>query len=359
MHLAAIRDNYTALQQTFGGVDLYYAVKANGHAEVLRTLAALGACFDVAGAAEARACLDAGVSPAAVAWTNPIKKRTDIAAGYQMGVRLFVSDNANDIERIALHAPGSAVLVRITVPGHGAAAPFGDKFGCPPDQAVHLLRHARRHGLVCLGVSWHVGSQQSEPGAWETGIASAAQIFAEAARYGIDLSTVDLGGGLPVSYTAPVPSLEQYADAIDRGLARHFGAQRPRAILEPGRAVVATAGTIIATVVQVATRRGRRWVYLDIGRYGGLAETEGEAITYPITAARHDPGTGPVVLAGPTADGDDVIYQQHQPWLPLSLVEGDRVVIGCAGAYTASYSSVSFCGLSPLSVVTIDQAGDR
>jgi ornithine decarboxylase len=90
----------------------------------------------------------------------------------------------------------------------------------------------------------------------------------------------------------------------------------------------------------------RRWVYLDIGRYGGLAETEGEAIRYRVTAGTGQ--TGPVVLAGPSCDGVDVIYEKTPYRLPLDLAPGDRVLIHDTGAYVTTYASQSFNGFAPL-----------
>ena len=97
----------------------------------------------------------------------------------------------------------------------------------------------------------------------------------------------------------------------------------------------------------------RRWVYIDIGRYQGLAETEGEAIAYRLRTSRDGSPTGPIVLAGPTCDADDVIYQHTRYDLPLDLEAGDHVDILCAGAYTSSYSSVCFNGFPPLATYCV------
>ncbi len=108
-----------------------------------------------------------------------------------------------------------------------------------------------------------------------------------------------------------------------------------------------------ARVLRVSRRPGvdhRRWVYLDVGRYSGLAETENEAIGYPVRVPGRDGPTGPVVLAGPTCDGDDVLYRRTPCALPLSLRAGDAVDLLGAGAYTASYASVGFNGFGPLTV---------
>lgn len=250
------------------------------------------------------------------------------------------------------HAPGAAVLCRLLVDDTGSATPFGGKFGCAAGTAVRLLELAARAGLRAEGLAFHVGSQQLDPGAWRAPVALAAKVAAEA---GLTDLALDLGGGLPVRYAQQVPPLRDYATAIEAAVAEHF-ARPPRLLLEPGRALVADAGVIRAHVVRVSRRPapdGRRWVFLDVGRYGGLAETEGEAIVYPLRVPGRTGPTvpvGPVVLAGPTCDGDDVLYRRSRVELPVQLAAGDPVDILAAGAYTASYASVGFNGFGPLAV---------
>jgi ornithine decarboxylase len=351
--LDQLRTNFAAIRRAFPRSMVYYAVKANPAPRLLAALVALGSRFDVASPGEVRACLQAGADPGTLSYTNTVKKSSDIALAHRLGVRLYTADSPDEIDKIGEHAPGGGVFVRIHVDNDGAAAMFGSKFGCEPQLAAGLLRRAQQRGLTPMGISFHVGSQQTDLSAWDRAIGLAARCYHELAP-DICLPTINLGGGLPATYTQCVPGLSEYAAAIDDSLARHFGHQQPAVILEPGRAIAASAGTIVTEVVQVSHRHGQRWVYLDVGRYGGLAETEGEAIIYPVIARSGDPTTGPVVLAGPSADGDDVLYHRHQPELPLSLAAGDLLDIRCTGAYTATYSSIFFNGLGPLRVIVTD-----
>ncbi|GGU35688.1 type III PLP-dependent enzyme [Lentzea flava] len=354
--LETIRARYQAIHAALPSVDIYYAVKSNPEADVVGTLVAEGSRFDVASPAEIDLCLERGASPASISYSNPIKKAADIAYAYSRGVRLFVSDSEQDVRFVAEHAPGASVLVRILVQSKGSTYPFGNKFGCDPEMATDLLRLAHQLGLVPLGVAFHAGSQQMSVSGWDSGIADAALIAAKLRAEGIETSTVNLGGGLPAVYQDSTPSLEAFASAIEASIARHFGAVRPRVMIEPGRAISAEAGMIRSSVVLVSRKSysdERRWVYLDIGRYQGLAETEGEAIAYRLRTSRDGSPTGPVVLAGPTCDADDVIYQHTRYDLPLDLVAGDHVDILHAGAYTSSYSSVCFNGFPPLATYCI------
>ncbi|KAA9158397.1 type III PLP-dependent enzyme [Amycolatopsis acidicola] len=330
---------------------LRYAVKANPEPAVLRAVLAAGGGFDVASPAEVTACLDAGAAPEVLSYGSTIKKPADIAFAFGCGVREFTTDAASDVDHLAEHAPGSAVSVRVLVDAPASATPFGRKFGCAPGEAVALLTKAAELGLDPAGLAFHVGSQQLDVTAWEAGISTTAKLFAELAAAGIKPRWLNIGGGFGHSYRESAPPLSAYFAAVRGALDAYFPDSAPELVLEPGRAIVAGAGLIRTEVVLVAWRGEHRWVYLDIGRYNGLAETENEAIHYRLDAAGE---RGPVVLAGPTCDGDDVLYQHTPCELPLALAPGDRLDILDAGAYTASYSSVSFNGIEPLRTYCLD-----
>ncbi|MGW1680164.1 type III PLP-dependent enzyme [Saccharopolyspora sp. NPDC002376] len=357
--LTQVRNRYQQLRATLPDARICYAVKANPTPEVVGALVGLGSSFDVASPGEIDLCLAKGAAPESISYGNTIKKRRDIARAYEQGVRLFATDSAADLANIAEVAPGSRVFCRVLVDNTGSRTPFGRKFGCLTETAVELLTRASELGLDAYGVSFHIGSQQLEPDAWEHGISAASTVFAACAERGVRLRMVNLGGGLPAAYTESAPPLADYVRRIEQSLDRHFGAERPELLVEPGRFIAADAGVLRSEVVLVTDSCDgeSRWVYLDIGRYNGLAETEGEAITYRLRTSRDGDEVGPVVLAGPTCDGDDVLYQRTRYELPRTLRGGDWVDLLSAGAYTASYSSVSFNGFTPLPTYCVD--GDQ
>ncbi|TSE01655.1 type III PLP-dependent enzyme [Skermania sp. ID1734] len=348
----AVSDRAALLQATFPGARVLYAVKANPAPAVVHALAEAGLGFDVASVGEIDLCLANGADPAAISFGNPIKKAADVARAYALGVREFVTDASADLANIAMHAPGSRVTARIAIDAPDSVTPFGRKFGCAPEMAVELLIDAAAAGLRPAGVAFHVGSQQLDLAAWDIAMAAVAKVFAAVADHGVTLDTVNIGGGMGVAYTGPAPRLDDYADAVRGALRRHFPRAGPRLALEPGRIMVAEAGLLRTEVILVSKKSSaddHRWVYLDIGRYNGLAETENEAITYQLALVReHADAVGPVIVAGPTCDGDDVLYQRTSYRLPLDLSSGDRLDVLDAGAYTASYSSVAFNGIDPL-----------
>ncbi len=350
--LDVVGEKYRRLTAALPLGEVFYAVKANPAQEVLARLAQLGASFDTASTGEIAQVLALGVAPEKISFGNTIKKQADIAWAHARGVTLYAFDSEAELEKLAAAAPGAQVFCRILIDGEGALWPLNRKFGCDPRMAADLLVRARDLGLVPYGVSFHVGSQQMQPEQWDSAIAAAKSVFRQVAEAGIDLQMIDLGGGFPATYNAPISAIDTYGDAIMTAMTRHFGNDLPRMILEPGRYMVGDAGVLEAEVVLISTKsydEDRRWVYLDIGRFGGLAEVEGEGIRYRIRPVRKMKGKdGPVVLAGPTCDSADILYDKANYQMPRDLKIGDRVRIFSTGAYTTTYSAVNFNGFEPL-----------
>ncbi|HYN66030.1 MAG TPA: type III PLP-dependent enzyme [Ornithinibacter sp.] len=342
---------YLALASALPGTAVHYAVKANPHPVLLRALAQAGCRFDVASPAEVRVALEAGAAASDLVHSNPVARRDHLAEAHALGVRLFVVDSPGEVAKLSHAAPGASVLVRIVTSGSGSDWPLSRKYGCTVDEAVALLVESGRRGLDPAGVSFHVGSQQRNPHAWAAPIASAARVFAGVGAAGHHPWLLDLGGGFPARLDGePIP-IADYGQAIDAHLTTAFGADRPRTLVEPGRGVVGDAGTVVTSVVGVVDRGGARWVFVDAGVFTGLVETLDEAIRYRLEAPGVGGPTGPCVLAGPTCDSADVLYETTPVWLPLALAEGDELRIHAAGAYSTCYSTVGFNGFAPLPTV--------
>ncbi len=351
LDLDVVRDNYRAFSRALPNSRIFYAVKANPAPEILRLLTALGSSFDTASVAEIEMALNAGATPDRISFGNTIKKERDIARAHALGISLFAVDCVEEVDKIARAAPGARVFCRVLTDGEGAEWPLSRKFGCVPAMAVDVLRHAHALGLDAMGVSFHVGSQQTDLTAWDRAIADAKQVFETLGNEGIRLRMVNMGGGFPTRYLKDVPAAEAYGAAIFGALSRHFGNRMPETIIEPGRGMVGNAGVIKSEVVLISKKSDNdnvRWVYLDIGKFGGLAETMDEAIRYPIATPHDGDETAPCVLAGPTCDSADVLYEKTPYPLPLSLTIGDEVLIEGTGAYTTTYSAVAFNGFEPL-----------
>ena len=349
--LEVVRENYLSFATALPDTRVFYAVKANPAPEILSLLAGLGSCFDTASVAEIEQALAAGASPDRISFGNTIKKEKDIARAHALGVGLFAVDCVAEVEKIARAAPGAKVFCRILCDGAGAEWPLSRKFGCAPGMAAAVLERAHALGLVAHGLSFHVGSQQPNPRMWEKALKASAAIFRDLAERGIELAMINLGGGFPTRYLKDVPAIKTYGRTIFRALRRHFGNRIPETIIEPGRGMVGSAGVIEAEVVLISRKSEAdrsRWVYLDIGKFNGLAETTDEMIRYPIRTAFDDGPLGPCIVAGPSCDSIDVLYEKEPYLLPISLEIGAKVMIEGTGAYTTTYSSVGFNGFPPL-----------
>lgn len=357
--LSVVEWNYRALARALPDTAIYYAIKANPDPAILDRLSLLGARFDVASPGEIDACLTRGIAAERLSYGNTIKKERDIAYAHAVGVPLFAFDSEAELAKIARAAPGAEVFCRILTSGDGADWPLSRKFGCSPAMVEDLLRQAVTLGLTPRGVSFHVGSQQADLSQWDTALAEVAALFDRLDADGITLDLVNLGGGFPARYRDEVAAIDAYGQAIEAALARHFNGRSIVTVAEPGRGLVGDAGVIRAEVVLVS-RKGEdttadepRWVYLDIGKFSGLAETMDEAIKYRLTTAKDHGPAGPVVVAGPSCDSADTLYENAGYTLPLDLAAGDEVLILATGAYTSTYASVGFNGFPPLEVVCV------
>ena len=346
-----VEDNFRALRDALPLARIYYAVKANPAPQVLKRLVDLSSYFDAASIEEVECCLDVGATPDRISFGNTIKKVSAIRRAYSAGVTMFAFDSLEELEKIAEHAPGVRVYCRVLVENEGAKWPLSRKFGTTIENARELMVEAAKRGLDPYGLSFHVGSQQTTTRAYEVAIGRVAMLFTDLTEAGVNLRMINMGGGFPTRYRDDVPEIEQFGDAIMTAMTRHFGNNLPEMVIEPGRFVVGDAGLVQAEVVLVS-RRDRndpvRWVYLDIGRFGGLAETEGESIKYRITTPHDGRKMGPVAIAGPTCDGADIMYEKSNYRLPLALTSGDRVELLSTGAYVTTYASTRFNGFAPL-----------
>ena len=300
---------YQALKAGLGRATVHYAVKANPAPEIIARLVSLGSHFDAASKAEIALCLAQGAAPHQVSFGNTVKRASDIAWAHGVGIGLFAADAEEELTKIAAHAPGASVYIRLIVETSQADWPLSRKFGCDRDMALALLDRAVALGLKPVGFSFHVGSQTRQAAMWAPTLDAMAAIWDAAKLAGHDLSVLNIGGGFPAFYGEAIEAPTAYAAAVIAQVIARFG-EVPIIMAEPGRGLVAEAGVIVAEVMLVARKSARdlhRWVYLDIGRFSGLAETEGEAIRYQFETARDGDPMGPCIMAGPSCDSADVL----------------------------------------------------
>ena len=354
--LDIIKQKYEELTNCFPKAKVHYALKANPGQPVIDLLRDLGSNFDCASMFELSKVLDSGVSPDRVSYGNTIKKAAHVKWAYEQGIRLFATDSKADLQNIAEYAPGSKIFVRILVEGGETAEwPLSRKFGCHPDMAIDLLVQAKNQGLIPYGISFHVGSQQKDIAVWDAALSKVKYMF-DWMKFeeGLELKMINMGGGFPANYISEVNPINIYAQEILRYLHDDYGDEAPEIILEPGRSLVGESGVLVSEVVLISRKSRtdlKRWVYTDVGLFQGLMETMGESIKYPIYTEKMDESDnkeGSVVLAGPTCDSTDIMYENVGYLLPMSLAPRDRLYWLTTGAYTNSYSSVEFNGFPPL-----------
>jgi ornithine decarboxylase len=349
-----VRARYSALREALPEAQIYYAVKANPAPSILAALAEIGANFDLASPGEITLCQSLRIPAERLSYGNTIKRESAIARAAADGIDLFAFDSIGELEKLARRAPGARVFCRLLIENKGAEWPLTRKFGCEAHMAADLLVEARGRGLRPIGVSFHVGSQQTDPSSWSGAISHAAWVFRACGHRGVALELLNLGGGLPAHYSTPVPPLADYIEAIETSLQREFGAARPRLLIEPGRYLVGDAGLLRSEILLISRKsvhERERWIYLDAGLYNGLDETLYERIRYRIRTARDGGPCGPAILAGPTCDAADILYRRRPYELPLDLTIGDTVDFLSAGAYTGSVAAVAFNGFPPIETV--------
>jgi len=348
--------SYGALARGRAGAHIHYAVKANPERAVIARLVGLGSRFDAASRAEIELCLREGARPGHISFGNTVKRPADIAWAHGIGIDLFAADSEEELAKIASHAPGARVYVRLLVEQTEADWPLSRKFGCAPEEAVRLIGLAWSLGLRPAGLSFHVGSQTRQAAMWRPVLDIAAGVWREASACGFPLEVLNIGGGFPAFYGEAVQEAEAYGREVMAEIRTRFGGAPAYIMAEPGRGMVAEAGVIAAEVLMVSRKRPTdiaRWVYLDIGKFSGLAETMDEAIRYQFETTADGGETGPCVVAGPSCDSADVLYEKRPVQLPLALKSGDKVRILASGAYTTTYATVGFNGFPPLDVVCI------
>jgi len=352
INLNIVRRKYLELKQCCPYARIFYAMKANPAPEIIALLRDLGSHFDIASTYELDRVLSLGVTPDRLGFGNTIKKAADIRYFYERGVRLYVTDSESDLGNIAKEAPGSQVLFRILTDGSATADwPLSRKFGCHTDMAIDLILMARDIGLDPCGLSFHVGSQQRDIGAWDAAVSNASHIFHRLETEGIGLRMLNLGGGFPAHYLSTTNPVEVYGEEIYHYLNSRFADEIPEIIMEPGRSLVGDSGVLVSEVIMVSKKSHHdvdKWVYIDAGKFNGLIETSGESIRYPLYCEAAGRASEEFIIAGPTCDSVDIMYENFRNPLPAEIKANDRIYWLSAGAYTASCSSVEFNGFPPI-----------
>ncbi len=322
--------NYRALREALPRAEIHYAVKPNNHSAVLAEVYRQAGNFDVCSAGEIDIVERTGINPATLVHSHPVKSPDEFDYAVGRGLEVFVVDNAEEVSKLARYPDRRLkILVRFRIHiNSSAVVNLQYKFGCTMEEVLPLARLIERAGHEFYGLCFHIGSQCVYSENYVKAIEAAHELINELDLIGLNIRVLDIGGGFPVEYIRPVPTIEDFCRPISRALDKHI---RPgiRVISEPGRFIAATPVTLITTVVGKSLRDGKIWYYLDDGLYSTFSGIVYDQCQYPVITVR-DGRRRLSVLAGPTCDSFDVMYNGLM--IPEHEV-GDRIVFGATGAY--------------------------
>lgn len=335
-----VRDKMSLIGKNVRGSRVFYAVKANPDAGVIKYVHSLGAGFEIASEGELKLLEDAGVSASKIITSNPVKSFKFLRMAARYGVRFFAFDSKDEVDKMVKFVPGARVYVRLSVPNEGSEWPLSKKFGVELDDALALLIYAKKRGLDPYGITFHVGSQCTNMYNWGTALLKAKALWDMAAEAGITLRMLNVGGGYPIKYTKDVVNIEAIEKSVDKMIYEKFP-PGTEVFIEPGRAVVGDAGIFVTSVIGKARRGDENWLYIDVGVFNGLMESLG-GIKYSYIVESTSGQKKHWTITGPSCDSFDVI--DKDVLLPEPEI-GSTVLIPSSGAYTISYAS-EFNGFS-------------
>lgn len=335
-----LRQNYFKFIDTFPNTTVFYAVKANADPSILQHLNFLGSSFEAASYFEVKDLLELKVPAHKIMLGTSVKKAEHISKAFKSGVEMFAADSLKEVEKLAANAPGSKICIRAAVDDTDSVFSFSERFGAPIDEVEHMVRFAKDKGLLPYGLSFHVGSQAKHASHWKNAIDSLRPIIENLMEDSIKLEVLNIGGGFPVSYFnhSDVPTLEDIAENVEAGLSKL--PYEIDLIVEPGRAIVATATVLVTEIISSTVRNGENWLVLDGGIYNCLYEAMIHQGTTRYQVHCDSDGAESnleYTIAGPTGDSLDIVSKKTL--LPSNLTEGDRLYFENAGAYTVTMSS--------------------
>lgn len=336
--LDRIKEAYDQLQKHLKGIDIHYAMKCNPNPEIMKTVLDCGGHFEIASADEMERTMNVGAEPKNMLFSNPVKTLDDIKKTFQTGVDYFSFDSTHEVDKLAEGAPGAKVYVRLAIPVRKSAVASEGKFGVSIEHARDLMVYANKCGLEPCGISFHVGTQMLDCESWGYAIQHSAKLMSMLEKEGIQLTLLNIGGGFPVCYEDVCrDNLDKIGNVITKAIKKYIP-ESVKVVAEPGRYLVANAGTMVSTVIGIAERLGRKWLHLDVGAFNGFMESleTTNNLVFPVYDSKKSNNKDLFTLTGPTCDSQDTILFD----VPISsnIEIGDKVFLECAGAYTTTYT---------------------
>lgn len=340
LSLEEVKKSYNILKKYLPRVKVHYAIKANPHPEILRVMAQLGSCFDVASDGEIRLLHDMGVAGSRMIYANPVKLGAGFTACRDCGVTKMTFDSVSEIEKIKKELPQATVLLRLRIDNSSAHVDLNKKFGAGRENALALMLKAKAVGLDMAGIAFHVGSQTVSAEPYLQALDITRELFEQAEAAGLSLRILDIGGGFPIPEPKVKFNLPEMLKQIAARLDEDFAATEIWA--EPGRYICGTAVNLITGVVGVTERGGQPWYFLDEGLYGTFSGVLFDQWDFKLISFKESDEKVAATFAGPSCDSLDIMFRGR---LTAPLEVGDLLLVPACGAYTSA-SATTFNGFS-------------
>lgn len=340
-------ENYRFLTEYLPKVKIFYAVKSNPAMPIIKTLAELGASFDVASDGEMLQLTGMGISADRMIYANPFKTPKGLMTAKNIGVDKFTYDSESEIIKMAKAVPGGKVLLRVRIDNTKALVDLNKKFGAAPEDVMRLLRLASDQGLDVAGLCFHVGSQSPNAEAHVEALQICRKLFDEAAVAGFNLRILDIGGGLPITSPDMDIDIVQMVSEINTTIEKLFPYTEIWA--EPGRFICGTTMNLITSVIGTQRRNNQQWYFLDEGIYGTFSSIIFDHWDFELESFKQT-ANEVATFAGPSCDSLDVIFRDK---LTPPLVVGDILVVPNCGAYTSASAS-EFNGFAKAEIIALE-----
>ena len=340
LSLDEIKKNYKVLKKYLPRIKVHYAIKANPHPEILRVMADMDSCFDVASDGEIRTLYDLGVEGGRMIYANPVKTGAGLAACRSCHVSKMTFDSASEIDKIKAQCPEATLLLRLRIDNSSAHVDLNKKFGAARENALALMLQAKEAGLDMAGIAFHVGSQTVSSDPYLHALDIARELFEEAAAAGLQLRILDIGGGFPIPEPKVKFNLPEMLQQINARLDEDFADTEIWA--EPGRYICGTAVNLVTSVIGVTERGGQPWYFLDEGLYGTFSGVLFDQWDFKLISFREGEKKVAATFAGPSCDSLDIMFRGRMT-VPLEV--GDLLLVPSCGAYTSA-SATTFNGFS-------------
>lgn len=340
LSLDEIKKNYRFLKKFLPRVKIHYAIKANPHPDILRIMADMGSCFDVASDGEIHMLYDMGINGSRLIYANPVKTKAGLTACNSCGVRKMTFDSVSEIEKIKKQCPDAVVLLRLRIDNSSAHVDLNKKFGAAKEEALKLILKAKEAGLDIVGIAFHVGSQTTSADPYLNALDIVRELFEESQAAGVNLHVLDIGGGFPIPEPKIKFNLSEMLFQINARLDEDFPETEIWA--EPGRYICGTAVNLITSVIGVTERGGQPWYFLDEGLYGTFSGIIFDQWDFKLISFKDGTENVSATFAGPSCDSLDIMFRGR---LTVPLEFGDLLLVPCCGAYTSA-SATTFNGFN-------------